>query len=297
MNLTVAICTWNRADLLDQTLDGLADLAIPAGVTGEVVVVNNRCTDHTDQVLDRHRRRLPLVTLREERAGLSHARNAAICAASGDWILWTDDDVLVDPRWLAEIVAAIRAMPSASFFGGPIEPWFECEPPDWLAANWRQFRSAFAIRDLGPEPFDFDTTRLPFGANYAVRRDVQRQFPYDQRLGRSGGGTIGGEETAVLRALLAAGHRGRWVPTARVRHFLPRERLTLDYVRRFYRGVGQTERIRTGPIAAGSSWLRQLAAATSTAWFAALHSLPTVRGSLWAKALIRSSQRVGRLAA
>ena len=42
----------------------------------------------------------------------------------------------------------------------------------------------------------------------------------------------------------AAGHRGAWVPTSKVEHFIPRERLTLDYIRRFFHGIGQTEFIR-----------------------------------------------------
>jgi hypothetical protein len=53
MHVTVAICTWNRAGLLAQTLEQMRQLVIPPGVTWELIVVNNNCTDDTDQVIAR----------------------------------------------------------------------------------------------------------------------------------------------------------------------------------------------------------------------------------------------------
>ena len=50
MDATIAICTWNRSDLLDKTLARMRELEIPPGTTWEIVVVNNRCTDNTDEV-------------------------------------------------------------------------------------------------------------------------------------------------------------------------------------------------------------------------------------------------------
>src|SRR5262249_21230021 len=116
--VSVIICTWNRARLLDMTLEHFARLRVPAGVEWELVVVNNNSTDDTDAVLQRHEGRLPLRRLFEPRPGKSFAANLALAEARSDLILWTDDDVHVDPDWLAEYVAAARAWPDASFFGG-----------------------------------------------------------------------------------------------------------------------------------------------------------------------------------
>ena len=66
--ITVAICTWNRAQLLDQTLTEMRKLRIPPGIEWELLVVNNNCTDDTDGVLDRHEGRLPIRRLFETQA-------------------------------------------------------------------------------------------------------------------------------------------------------------------------------------------------------------------------------------
>jgi len=250
MHVTVAVCTWNRARLLDQTLAGLQELVIPPGVEWEVLVVNNNCSDDTDVVIDRHAARLPLRGVHEPKQGIANARNAAVRAARGDMIFWTDDDVLVDPQWLSEYCAAVRQWPEVVFFGGPIAPWFETPPPAWMVANWPRVRDMFGEWRFTESAKEIDIQSLPFGSNYAVRTDVQSGYRYDSNLGHIGDTPRFGEETAVLRQMFLDGHRGRIIPSARVRHFIPQHRLTLDYVCRWYFALGQwhqTELARKAP--------------------------------------------------
>ena len=56
--LTVAICTWNRCHLLQQTLEEMTKMTVPTGVDWELVVVNNNCSDATDEVIASFARRL-----------------------------------------------------------------------------------------------------------------------------------------------------------------------------------------------------------------------------------------------
>ena len=224
--------------MLRQTLEQLQRLEIPAGLEWELVVVNNNCTDQTDVVLIEFKGKLPLRRVFEPKPGLSEARNAAVREARGERLVWTDDDVLVAPGWLAAYVQAFASHPEAAFFGGPIEPWFEGEPPAWLLTALPRISGAYAIRDLGNEAFAFDAERLPYGANFSTRRATQLNFPYDPNLGFKAGATVPGEEVACLQAMLAAGHSGWWVPGARVRHFLPQNRQNLQYLYKYFFGQG-----------------------------------------------------------
>jgi glycosyltransferase involved in cell wall biosynthesis len=244
VDVTVAICTWNRASLLDQTLARLGELAVPDALTWEILVVDNGSSDATGEVLARHASpasHLPLRSTREEHRGLSHARNRAVTEARGELIAWTDDDVQVDVDWLAAYAAAAHQLPHADFFGGPILPWFDDTPPAWVAASLPVIGSAFALCDLGSSRAPFSVQHLPYGANFAVRTAVQRRHLFDPALGRVGDELLWGDEHDALRRMLADGHTGTWLPEARVRHFVPRERMTLDYVRRYYRGIGRTD--------------------------------------------------------
>jgi glycosyltransferase involved in cell wall biosynthesis len=238
--ITVAICTWNRSALLAATLEQLTALRIPGDLAWELLVINNNCTDDTDVVLERFANRLPLRRVFESRLGQSNARNAGVAAARGQHLVWTDDDVLVDPGWLIAYRDAFAKWPDDAIFGGPIEPWFEGTPPGWLSGNFAVVAGAYATLDLGSDVRALDHDNYPYGANMAFRRDVLRRKSFDPRLGRTGTGAVRGEEMTLIRALLAEGEKGWWVPGARVRHWIPADRQSLKYLREYYYAAGRT---------------------------------------------------------
>ena len=84
-------------------------------------MVDNGSTDHTQQVLERFEsQNFPIQTIEEPRQGHSICRNRAIEAANGDFLIWTDDDVVVSQNWLVSYAAAFSQRPDVSFWGGPI---------------------------------------------------------------------------------------------------------------------------------------------------------------------------------
>jgi glycosyltransferase involved in cell wall biosynthesis len=240
MHISVAICTWNRATLLDKTLTAMCALQIPADISWELIIVNNNCTDNTVKIIQKHCKDLPIVLLFEPKQGLSNARNAAVAGSLGEYIIWTDDDVLVEDGWIEGYVNAFRSHPEAVLFGGPVQPWFEGEPPAWILEGWETVSSSFATRDFGEVPFMLDSERLPFGANFAVKASEQRSVLYDPNFGLSHGKIVLGEETLVMKHLLSRGLTGWWVPASKVQHWIPTSRQRVAYVRKYFMGYGRT---------------------------------------------------------
>jgi glucosyl-dolichyl phosphate glucuronosyltransferase len=237
--VTVAICTRNRAAILRRALTALAECETPPNALWELVVVDNGSSDDTRSVVREFESMLPVRAITEPTPGLARARNTAVRSARGDYLVWTDDDCIVGRRWLAAYTRSFAQWPTAAIFGGPIIPRFEGQPPAWLTPIARRVETAYAGRDLGREPIalSLNENRVPFGANYAIRADVQRARLYDSALGR--GSTIAvGEESEVLEGVLRDGGEGRWVPGADVTHSIPPSRQRVAYLRHYYAADG-----------------------------------------------------------
>lgn len=242
MLITVIMCTRNRAGQLRNVLETFVRLVPPADAAWEMLVVDNGSSDDTAAVIDSFADRLPLRRISEPKAGLSNARNAGVRAATGDYICWTDDDVEVDPQWLAAYTRAFHRYPNGTIFGGVVEPVFEAPPPEWLIEATPLLDAMLAKRDQGPEEklLPAEQRFLPYGANFAVRTVEQKLFEYDPELGVSPAQRRLGEETCVLRKIAAMGGEQRWIPESRVRHIIPASRISIESVRSYFHAVGET---------------------------------------------------------
>ncbi len=94
----------------------------------EVIVVDNNSTDGTFPLLSEYAPRLPLKILRHKVPGKSGAMNRALAEASGKILVFTDDDIRADPRWLEAISDCADRHPDYGLFGGCILPDWETRP-------------------------------------------------------------------------------------------------------------------------------------------------------------------------
>ncbi|MCU1384083.1 MAG: glycosyl transferase family 2, partial [Acidobacteria bacterium] len=174
-DLTVLICTWNRAALLGETLDSIARVTAPDGLHWDVLVVDNNSTDATAALVRSRSADFP-VALRyafEPRQGKSCAMNTGLHASHAPLIAFADDDINVSPEWLAAIAGAFRDHPDMAYLGGRVDPIWEAPCPSWFPSTGKTLWGTLAILDYGDEPFVFEERRkIPLGANFAIRRSL-----------------------------------------------------------------------------------------------------------------------------
>jgi hypothetical protein len=105
--LTIQLCTYNRAALLERVLEALFDQSVPDDAY-EVVLVNDGSPDDTRAVIERVRplARCAFTVIEQPNSGLAKGRNAGIARASGERICFIDDDVLPTPVFAAEHLAS-----------------------------------------------------------------------------------------------------------------------------------------------------------------------------------------------
>lgn len=236
-SVSVAICTYNRADLLEGTLERLFVQTVPDSIQWELIVVDNASTDHTAAVLERARAKFPVRTFLETKRGLSHARNRAATEARGDWVLFTDDDVRVAPTWVQSFAEAVERHADALVAGGPIVPWFPVDPDPALLSAFPELERGFCGIDHGKAEGPLERKREVYGANFAVRRSVFSDMQFDPALGVPHGL---GEETDLIERVRQRGGNVLWIPTIPVEHYVDPARMSLDYLRKYRAGQGAT---------------------------------------------------------
>jgi len=220
--ITVAICTFNRAPVLRRTLEHMRGMEVPSPFDWELLVVDNKSTDDTQQVLNEMAGRLPLRSLRELQTGQSYARNLILREARGQWIVWTDDDALVDPRWLATIMATFERTSADIVFGRVEAAWPNEQVPDWYSPR---VSGLFALIDYGADAFVATDPHKSFaGVNFAAKIEAHRalgefRVDYGVRGDQTGGGL--GEDTDMYERALGRGMKIVYEPKAIVRHMMP----------------------------------------------------------------------------
>jgi glycosyltransferase involved in cell wall biosynthesis len=243
MFITIAICTFNRAESLRRTLNSLVAMRVPSDVAWEVVIVNNNSTDHTDDVIGEYLSRLPVRREVEPHSGKSNALNRGIDVAKGDYFVRIDDDVVVDAGWLVAYVEAFRRWPEAAVFGGRIRPRYEAPAVKWALQSEAVLEGPHAIRNFGDRVRVLsadDEDHYPFGANWAIRAVEQRAFRYDPELGPVANRYRTHEEYDVIQRVLRSGATGYWIPNAAVEHCIGRDRQTVRYIAAYYESWGET---------------------------------------------------------
>lgn len=257
--LTVAVCTRDRARLLGGALDRLARQWTRICHDCEVLVVDNGSSDCTRIVLDEAARRWGVRALHEPRTGLSHARNTAMQGARGKWVVFTDDDVVWSDGWLqAWVGAASKCSEGIGWMGGPVRPAWEGQRPRWAQDESLAFLQGVLVRhDLarGDGPYAARDP-WPVGANFALRRSAfDAVGPFRGDLGHQGGQRGLGEETDWLRRATARGLGGWYVAAAETFHPVDRQRLRLAALYRHGVASGVAE-VRMDPGRAPGSLLR-----------------------------------------
>ena len=199
------------------------------------------------------RKRLPIRYLTESNQGLSHARNRALHEATGDLLVFTDDDVRPCRNWLASYATANRTHSRAEYFGAPIFPWWPSGQPSWARdVNMPVLAGLFGCYDLGPQEQEYSTAEMhPYGANFALRRSLfERLKPFRTDLGVVGAVPGRGEEAEYFHRARAEGASGVYLPTAVVEHRVDARRLTIPYLYRYgvQKGIASRlmQRDRTG---------------------------------------------------
>lgn len=228
--VSVVVCTFNRADFLDKCLESL--LKQVDSPSFEIVVVDNNSTDRTAHVAQEAsaQKDIPLQYVFLKEMGLSRARNTGVQAARGEIVAFIDDDAVAEVDWVNKIEKGFQLFPQAVAEGGAVKGDYEIPKPDWLPID---LLFSISVGDLGSQPRLMNASESMVGCNMAFRRQLfQQRGLFATSLGRTGLSLLAGEEVEFCNRLHDHGDPILYNPEMVIKHRVPKERLTKEYIRK-----------------------------------------------------------------
>ena len=149
--------------------------------------------------------------------GLSASRNRGAMVASGDIVAFTDDDIVADPSWVAELMGSYDRH-DALAAGGPADPIWPDAEPVWLP---QEFYWLVGVTHDGFADGEGEReVRNTFGCNIAFDRETFLELGgFRENLGKQSGMAIQGEEAELCARLRSRFGEGVvFSPDARVGH-------------------------------------------------------------------------------
>ena len=249
MQLSIVICSYNRASYISDALDSLYTQT--AGLnTFEAIIVDNNSTDNTKEVYAIWRQTNTngqFTFISETKQGASFARNMGATIAKGAWVCFMDDDAVATPDYIHHIIRHTNTHPNVLGFGGKIIPKYIPAEPKWMSYYVSSLVGNF---DYAPVACAFENGKYPLESNMIMKKsafDLVGGFNV-AIPGVVGTLRIGGEGKELFYKIIALGEKIYYDPSLLVYHVVEVEKLTPTYMYRVASGIGRGERARTKAI-------------------------------------------------
>ena len=218
---SVCVATYRRPQLLEKLLKSLEKQVFPENVHMEVIVVDNDSDRSASQVINQKKNdgSICIKYFTQPRKNISLTRNLAIEKASGQYILFIDDDEVVSTAWLYHLFNTAIAYNADGVFG-LVVPEFHPEAPQWIRNRDFYFRP---MEPTGTE------AKFTFSGNCLIKASILKKLkePFDPRYGITGGG-----DTIFFDRLAKQGARFINCLEAVTFEFMPPYRTSLSYLLR-----------------------------------------------------------------
>lgn len=240
--ISVITCTHNpRRDYLLRVLEGLRQQSLDLA-SWEFLLIDNASTQPVacDTDLAWHpRARL----IREESLGLTHARLRGIREATGDLLIFVDDDNVLAEDFLDQAEKIAQQRTDIGAWSGQCFPEFEAAPPAWTRRYWGMLVAREFDGDVWSNLPHLGET-MPCGAGLCVRRCVAEHYlalhesgRRNTLLDRRGKSLMSAGDNDLAACACELGLSMGLYHKLKLAHLIPADRLSQDYLVRLAEGI------------------------------------------------------------
>ena len=245
--VSVIVCCYNSSTRIKKTLHALANQRFHSPFLWEIILVDNASTDNTTEISRSIWKGLNTeIELRivfESQAGLGNARRKGISEASYQFVLFCDDDNWLDQHYVQGVFDILNNDPAIAACGGIGIPVFETQKPYWFD----DYAEAFA---LGSQEANNENGKILnlYGAGLAINTRILDELEMTKftplMQGRVGNKLSSAEDTELTYAFVLMGYKLYYSQELKFHHYLPKERLSITYLKKLFVAFGNDGPVR-----------------------------------------------------
>lgn len=247
--ISVIICCYNSKGRLKPTLEALFNQLVNSKLSWEIIIVDNASEDYTTAEASRiwnafaGKPAINFEIVFQPLPGLANARRKGIASAQYAYLLFCDDDNWLAPNYVQGMYDILNGNDNIAACGGQGFPVFETEKPFWFDT----YAEAFAV---GPQSLNEENNVLLnlYGAGMAVNRNAIERLDQNnfkpQMIGRTGKKLSSAEDTEMTYAFVLMGYKLHYAKELHFSHYLPEQRLKLEYLKQLFIAFGTDGPVR-----------------------------------------------------
>lgn len=239
--VSVILCCYNSGKRLNKTLRALANQKFDAELNVEIIVVDNASTDHTAEyaksIWESLNTHIQLRNINQPIPGLGNARKIGIAEAKYSYVLFCDDDNMLFPNYINDGYHILNNDDHTGACGGIGLPVFETDKPNWFD----EYAESFAVGSQEIVKENGKQLSL-YGAGLMLKKEVINQLDncgYSQFLkDRTGTKLSSSGDTELTNAIVLLGYDLKYSENLKFFHYLPKERITKNYLEKLFVAFG-----------------------------------------------------------
>lgn len=236
-SVAIIICSYNGGNKLIPTIEHIAQQSISSDISVEIIYVDNASTDHSIQIVNEtwnkvNRTNFSLKILEENKPGKYFALHTAIAHTTSEYFIICDDDNWLCKDYVETIYQKLSKNKEIGAIGSRSIPVFETSSqniPKWITMNEQRY----ALGKQGEKSGDVTYRKQLWGAGMASRTLIYRstylKYPSFFLTNENEVGHFVAEDTEYCLRLILSGYRLYYDEDLYIQHFVPNQRLTLQY--------------------------------------------------------------------
>lgn len=241
---TIIMCTYNGGTKISKVIDSIINQNKYEEYVKEFIIVDNNSGYETVNIIKENEKKSnKIICIKEERQGLAYARKKGIKSSTGEWIIFIDDDNILNENWIRNAYEYICNNDKIGAYNGAVISYMTEKIDKKEQIILENVLQGLACTHSSVDKINFKQKkhpyRIPFGAGLVVKGDLLRQLIEDgwiKSVGRSKANLSSCEDTEMCLYIKRKGFKWGYNPNMIIFHMISRNRLEKGYLNRLWSG-------------------------------------------------------------